>query len=513
MAGRLAAVPEESTDGSAAPYPPRGLYRDWIRTVAVSGAQRRSTIFSHSQSGYSGSSYSSASNSYPSNNSGCSSGSASAVALHLFCAQELTMIARQMVSDGYTQRVVLAFDVASPAPTLGNGGGGGVLETWFCELDVGWVLQIRQEHGSSPQLWLQGKSASMLQELVERWIRGLTVIIVAIAELVSTYHEMAAVARFGKASISKMLVFLDAIVPAAFKAEKLQAVLDMYICVSNATYMFTPVVVSTEAQSIFHETGGLLSSARNRLNEAISSTTMEEVRILVDEGDGGLWAIETKHGGGEVDNNTRLVVNSIVSMKKAMALTRDSAQSHSTENLGGLINGTMDYLKDLLLRKSESCSDPSLRYLFLLNNSYFVAQVVPEPSVSLLNPDELWPGHHQTLELTPECKKYMDSYLDASWGHVLSCIPKSRSGRWYVWINASSVAKFESAFHKTYQAQKFWKVPDPRLRDALRRAIAERVISGYHLYPDEHPELEQHIGRKISSPEVFKDMLGQLFEG
>lgn len=323
---------------------------------------------------------------------------------------------------------------------------------------------------------------------------------------------MTAVARFGEVSISKMLGFIDAIISHLKpEAEKLQAVLDMYVCffrqdmyvrVFNASYMFTPVVTSPEAQSIFDEICGWLESGGNRLREAISST-MEE-----DE----LWAIEIPRGGGEIHKNTRLMMDCIMCMKKAMALVPNS---EPWENLGNLINTTIGYLKDLLLRKSEMwCLDPSLRYLFLLNNSYFVVQVLSKPSVSL-NPD-LWSRHHLTLKLAPECKKHMDSYLDVSWGHVLSYIPKSRfPGPIQRWIKTSPLSKFESAFQKTYQAQKFWKVPDPWLRDALRRAITERVVSGYCDYLGEHPELEKHVcfGRESNSSEVLKEMLGELFEG
>ena len=108
----------------------------------------------------------------------------------------------------------------------------------------------------------------------------------------------------------------------------------------------------------------------------------------------------------------------------------------------------------------------------------------------------------------------MDGYLDASWGHVVSCIPKSRSpGLIRGWINTRSLAKFESAFHETYQAQKLWKVPDPRLRDVLRRAIIERVIPGYRDYLKEHPLLEKQASDGSSSPEVLEEMLAELFEG
>ncbi|KAM3298617.1 hypothetical protein ACQJBY_040210 [Aegilops geniculata] len=491
--------------------PPRGLYRNRIRTVAVTGAQIRSTLSSHSQSGQSGSSCSGDSgDSVSFNNSGSPSRSPSAVATDFGAhGHELAMVARQMVSDGYTQCIIQAFHVASPAPAFGFGGPDRSLEDWFFELDVDWVLQIHNEHGLCQQLQLQDRSpswlrpASWLHDLVERWIRALTVTAFSVQAMVSTAHQMPSVARFVKASIAKMLLFVDVIAP-VLRVQNLQAVLNMYTCVSNASYMFTPVVISPEAQSIFSEIGGSLERQGDMLYEVLSSL-VEEVRTPMEEDD--TWAIEILRGGGGIHRNTRLMVDHITSMREACASTQNCAPSNNTVNLGDLIDDTIEYLEDLLLRKSELCSDPSLRYMFLLNNSHFVAQV-SEPSVSLYL--EQW----SEFNLTPECKKFMDSYLDVSWGHVLSCIPKSSfPGPIHCWINTSSLAKFESAFQKTYRAQKFWKVPDPRLRDVLRRAIAERVIPGYRDYLEEHPELEKHSGRESSSPEVFKKMLGELFEG
>jgi hypothetical protein len=127
---------------------------------------------------------------------------------------------------------------------------------------------------------------------------------------------------------------------------------------------------------------------------------------------------------------------------------------------------------------------------------------------------------------------FMDSYLDVSSGHVLShiretvfkdscldvscthvffCIPETGfHERRRHQKRTSSLAKFESAFHKTYQAQKLWKVPDPQLRDMLRKIITERVISDYRCYLQKHPELEKHVS---STPGELQEMLGELFEG
>nr|XP_051219467.1 uncharacterized protein LOC127336666 isoform X2 [Lolium perenne] len=353
MAERLATVPEETTDGfTAASPPPRSPYRDRIRMVAVSGEQIRSTLFSNSQSSHNGSSYSSdsgASNSYPFNYSGGSSGSAASAAAPNLGAHELKMIAHQMVNDGYTERMVQAFNAAASPPTAACEYGGGqdraALGDWFSELDVDWVLQIREGHG----LQLQDRS---LQDLVEKWIRALTVIVVSIRSLAAP-HRTLEVAHFGKTSIAEMVVFTDAVVP-ALKAENLQAVLDMYICVSNTSSDMFMIGIPFMP----FEIGSLLARAGTRLSNAISNT-MEKVRTLVEDDD--LWAIEIPRGGGEVHTNTRFMVDCIVSMRKAQASTENSAPSYHTGNLRELINATVKYQMDLLLRKSLLCSDPSLR--------------------------------------------------------------------------------------------------------------------------------------------------------
>ncbi|XP_020199755.1 exocyst complex component EXO70B1-like [Aegilops tauschii subsp. strangulata] len=488
MAGRLASVPEgtTATDVSAAPCPASNPYRDSIRGVALPRGQYiRSNLFTHS--GHSGSSFSGASSYYPSNDSGSSSGWASAAAAADLGTQELTVISYRMVTDGYTQRMVQAFEYGGDPDRA--------LEIWFFELDVDWVLQMREQHVLRREL--PDMSASSLQDLVGRWIRALTVIVFNIRNLAVAVHKMPpiAVAQFGKASVSAMLVFVNAILTVP-KTHKLRAVVDMFICVSSVSYyMFTTLVISPEAKSIFSEIGGSLEGEGNTLLKALCSM-MEEVRTFIEDDDS--WAVEILQGRGEVHRNTRLMVDCIMSMK----MTCTSARRHSSANLRGLVDYSVDYLKDVLLRKSELCPDLSMRYLFLLNNSYFIVQV-SEPS-----------GDNHGIKLTPECEKYMDSYLDASWGHVLPCISKSNfPGLLCCWINTSSHTKFESAFYQTYNAQKFWKVPDPLLRDALRIAITKRVISGYHNYLDEHPELKKQVRRESSGLDVLKEMLGQIFEG
>jgi hypothetical protein len=313
----------------------------------------------------------------------------------------------------------------------------------------------------------------------------------------------AARARFGKASILAMLAFVDSIVvPAAPKGhgpgDRLWAVLNMYVCISDASsfkWSRSRRTIPQETQSIIDEINGLLSAQENRLNGAIFST-MEEIRTFIEEEDS--WAAEIPRGGGEVHRNTQFIVECVL-------LLRSAVLNYHFENLRALLHDTTDYLKDLLWRKSKLCSDQSLRYLFLLNNSCFVTQQLESSKLIA------WVQNH--WELPPESKKYIDCYFEVSWAHVLSCISESNPGPLRRWNNGSSLARFLSAFHRIYKLQKFWKVPSPELRRMLRKTITERVIAGYREYLEEHPELEKRIIFGNTTPDELEEMLGELFEG
>jgi hypothetical protein len=192
----------------------------------------------------------------------------------------------------------------------------------------------------------------------ERWIRGLTVMVCSIIELFSARHEIKAVTRFGEASILKIVVFFDAIV-SAFKAENLRTVLDMYIyiCVCRALYN-----MKNTPEMIDHSIMLTLSVYVDKLKKAIANT-MEKVKTP--------RAVEVLQGWDEVHRNTRWIADCFISLGEAEGILV-SISSKDCRFLYDAKCDTMRYLKDLLLRKSELCSDPSMRYLFLLNNSYFL---------------------------------------------------------------------------------------------------------------------------------------------
>jgi len=271
---------------------------------------------------------------------------------------------------------------------------------------------------------------------------------------------------------------------------------------------------SVEAKMITDEMASLLLSKAGELDEAIWSI-IQEVRAHLmpstelEVDDGPWWGAQILRGSSpEVHQVTQAVV-SYISLLSANCATvyRIVGQFaarfpagyvptiDSMSPLNSLIMETVSGLDEKLAEKSRSFPDQSLRFLFLINNSYFIWQHLYPISVPEVN---------NFLEV--KIDNYVQTYLQVSWEPVLSCLCSSTPlcfGK-----NDSLVPKFESEFQKTYNAQKFWKVPDPKLRRRLRVAIIEEVVSSFTKYLEHNDIIPSRI-----TPHDLMDMLQELFEG
>ncbi|CAD6338193.1 unnamed protein product [Miscanthus lutarioriparius] len=139
----------------------------------------------------------------------------------------------------------------------------------------------------------------------------------------------------------------------------------------------------------------------------------------------------------------------------------------------------------------------SLGILFLINNSHFIWQQL-HPMFDMAFPMAV---------LNRKIDDYIQSYLQVSWGPVLSCLYYDpgplRRGRY-----SSALPLFEFEFHKVYRTQRFWKVPDPELRGRLRKAITNKVTSGLKKFLE-----DKNVTTPRITPQELEDMLQELFEG
>ncbi|CAN6173665.1 unnamed protein product [Urochloa humidicola] len=402
-----------------------------------------------------------------------------------------------------------------------------VLERWFSDLGVSWVLSISEDFPRE------------LQHFARSWIAALAVIQVFIFTYLDGSHNQgdgklspsaSEFARFLQSTFSKMLPFVDAIVaPNAIidsasveqtmsrngeatepTEEKLQPLLGVHDALSAASeqiqlWPHCPSFVGSEG--MIDEVSKLLSAKLGKLDEVVWDT-VDEIRTSItsftkaDPTD--IIHLATRsitHCIKVLSTNYRLA-NQIVS--KAASLGKyvpDQAGKISPlVNTGGdafaiLIMEMLSCLQEKLSQLSKSFPDQSLRFLFLLNNTYFMWQQ--------LHPNSSLESHMPAL--TCKIDEHMQSYLQASWEPVMSCLRHPTPlclGRY------SPLAKFKLEFQKTSTAQMLWKVPDPELKRMLRKAIIDKVNSGFTKYMEDYNIITPKV-----TPQELEETLQQIFEG
>jgi len=106
-------------------------------------------------------------------------------------------------------------------------------------------------------------------------------------------------------------------------------------------------------------------------------------------------------------------------------------------------------LEEKLANKSEAFPDQGLRFLFLLNNSSFIADQ--------LHDTPYFPKSYKE-DLAGKAEDYMKRYMQVSWALVLSCLINPTPN--CLGKNYFPMPKFKSDFQKMYTTQiwrKYWK--------------------------------------------------------
>jgi hypothetical protein len=416
----------------------------------------------------------------------------------------------------------------------------GVLERWLSEMGIGWVLGLADDPSAGTSFL---RAQPQRNNLAESWIRALTEITESThlgylqflrQVLEEAYRER--LLRIVEATVLKMLPFVDALLAAdantdtagvsngaQASSEKLQALLGVREALSRASegiQLYFNWDSSAEIEAQGSKLLSLLSEKEHWLEEAIWNT-MEEIRtcILSDGDDNNDWGIHTSQGSPDICKATRFLVTYIGSLWNnywrlnrivraaaklgAYVPNREitssfllSTEQEETDPFTCLALEMVFSLKVKLAQRSESFPDHSLRFLFLINNTHFIQQH--------LHP--LFSMRYHTEVLTPKMEGYIQKYLQASWAPVMSCL-YNHTPRWF--RKNSALPKFDSEFQKTYSVHKLWKVPDPKLRTWLRKAIIKKVVPGLTRYLEDN----NVVTSPGVTPQEREEMLLDLFEG
>ncbi|KAF0926170.1 hypothetical protein E2562_022008 [Oryza meyeriana var. granulata] len=441
-------------------------------------------------------------------------------------------IARQMVRDGFVVKLIGEFGQQAPGP---------VLERWFSELDVGWVLR------SAPEKELAVAGIG-LDDLVRRWTRGFTVMAQALsathrhiqeerstlespaemefptAQLAKQDHNTSSVmacehdellqdddlrlAWFAEATVSKMLAFADALaaVNTWRPMDKFSGLMDVRICITHVSQiiilslqMKTPELPDSEKGEMLRlvsKIGNTFLDTKDNLGKAVREMIQDARAVIPVLSGRDFWEIFPP--SAEIHKATQLIMD-YARLFWGYHDELDFIRPYRN-GVHNIIQQMISNLINQLDKKSESLSDPSLRYLFLFNNSYFIQDEYLAITGYRLPPDS---------DIDIKYCYYLSCYLNASWDTVLSCL-HHKMPLWF--SKPSPLARFESEFQRTCKHQKLWKVPNTELRKSLRKAIIDKVITGptgFRTYLEAHPEQEI----RGSDQQDVEDMVNELFEG
>lgn len=178
-----------------------------------------------------------------------------------------------------------------------------------------------------------------------------------------------------------------------------------------------------------------------------------------------------------------------------------------TNIVGDLINS----LDAMLEEKSKAYAPAGRRCIFLLNNAHFILQQGDSTSLHEVL------GAYWSEYRKQGIDRHIRSYLEASWGPVISCLSSTKSNNLMrmrrknsVLHKVSVLVEFNALLQITYSTEKLWKIKSPQLRSTLRRSVSGKVISAYRGYLESNAELKRSA---TCAPEDLEDMFQDLFEG
>ncbi|CAM8951517.1 unnamed protein product [Rhodiola kirilowii] len=179
------------------------------------------------------------------------------------------------------------------------------------------------------------------------------------------------------------------------------------------------------------------------------------------------------------------------------------------------IAAVMDLLDANLDAKSNLYRDPSLRYIFLMNNGRYILQKMKGMSQVYRMMGELW-GRKCSSEL----RKYHKAYQRETWGKVLGCLSHDGlqvNGK----VNKPALKErfktFNSMFDNIHRTQSTWLVSDTQLQSELRISVSSVVVPAYRSFLgrfgqclDSGRQSEKYVKYQ---PDDIQTLIDELFDG
>ncbi|KMZ73546.1 Exocyst complex component EXO70A1 [Zostera marina] len=318
-------------------------------------------------------------------------------------------------------------------------------------------------------------------------------------------------------SVSILLSFGDAIARSKRSPEKLFVILDMYEVMRE---------LHSEIQDIFISKSCLeMRETAMSLTKRLSQTAQE----IFGDFEEAVEKDVTKSAvlDGTVHPLTSYVINYVKFLFDYQATLRQLFQEvetkgESSSQLGAVTARIMQALQNNLDGKAKQYKDPSLTYLFLMNNVHYIVKSVRKSEANDFLGDD-WVQRHRRV-----VQQHANQYKRVAWAKILQTltIQSPGSGSGTDTSGSSGVSRvtvkerfksFNLQFEDLHQRQSQWTVPDQELRESLRLSVAEILLPAYRSFHKRYGPLIDS-GKNPQKyikyvPEDLDRMLAEFFDG
>ncbi|XXG41635.1 hypothetical protein AAC387_Pa01g2064 [Persea americana] len=435
----------------------------------------------------------------------------------------LNMMAKVMISGGYETECCQAYSI--------------VRRHWFEDSLVKAGFEKISIEDVQKMNWepLEGEIAT--------WIKASKLCITSyfsgekkLSEAVFSDHPSISRSLFGNLAggiVIQLLNFAEAVAMTKRSAERLFKFLDIYETlrdlIESMDHLFQGWESSPELKS---ET----ASTRFRVGEAAVSIFSDlENSIKADSG-------KTPVPGGAVHPLTRYVMNYVKyaceykdTLEQVFQENQNSENSHTIHRSDNQMETNhnraeekhpspfavklmmvMDLLDSNLEAKSKLYKDPSLSYIFLMNNGRYIMQKI-KGSAEILN----LLGDKWRRKRSSDLRQYHKNYQRETWSKVLGCLKdeglQQGKGSIVKPLLKERFKSFNSMIDDIRKTQSLWVVSDEQLQSELRVSITAVVIPAYRSFLG---RFQQYLapGRQTEKyvkygPDELETAIDELFDG
>ncbi|KVH97873.1 exocyst complex component EXO70B1-like [Cynara cardunculus var. scolymus] len=322
--------------------------------------------------------------------------------------------------------------------------------------------------------------------------------------------------------VTSLLDYAAAVAIRKRSAERLFKFLDMHEALNGLREATNDSSDETKDEQSCNDLNAEISSVIDRIGEGVVNMFGDLENSIRND------VAKTPVPGGAVHPLTRYVLNYVtcaceygdtlepIFQQNAKLNQATSPEEMEKSPMAAQIMSVMSVLDDNLAVKSTLYKDPSLRYIFLMNNGRYILQKVKGSSEVKKVMGDDWCRRRSS-----EVRHYHKSYQRETWTRVLQCISQEGiqvKGKVDKKVLKERLKNLNAMLDEIGKTQSTWVVSEEQLLSELRASISGVVIPAYRSFVGRY---KHHLEGGVKSidkyikyqPEDIETLIESLFEG